>query len=109
MRDRAGARAVPPHMNDENREERERYVQASTCDYYVDVDIEALDAGEGEKGCLAKAGFEPSRWHALDSFPFLLNDRSPASTRAFYVPFLSQTRNTMARYTVYKKVNEDAT
>jgi hypothetical protein len=35
-----GTAGIPPHMNDQNREEATRYIDPSRCDYFVELVLE---------------------------------------------------------------------
>ena len=88
----AGTRVIHGHFNDRNREESSRYVRTTTCDVLFDLLPAAGAADERERSRL-HSGFRPSR-----TAPFLDTARSPAWSRALYVPWLSEKRNAYAVY-----------
>eukprot|EP00761_Pharyngomonas_kirbyi_P009380 gb/GECH01009396.1/.p1 GENE.gb/GECH01009396.1/~~gb/GECH01009396.1/.p1 ORF type:complete len:596 (+),score=88.29 gb/GECH01009396.1/:1-1788(+) len=69
---------IPPNMNNENREEMDRYVSKSQCDYIIDFDFK----GQEEEHYV----YDKENWKVITSHPFL---NAPASTnpatRAFYL------------------------
>ncbi|CAJ0585612.1 unnamed protein product, partial [Mesorhabditis spiculigera] len=87
--------AIPDGMNDENREETDRYVPLSTCHYLIDLDRE--DATEEEPNFRKSKQFV-----ALHSNKFLHPNSPPSIYRSFYVPQLSEHHCKTASYTLYK-------
>jgi len=71
---------IPPNMNDENREERSRYINVSACHYMVDLEFDTQTEPHYSK---------ISNWEVILQLPFLDAATSPTIFRAFYVPFLS--------------------
>ncbi|XP_063235032.1 alpha-1,2-mannosyltransferase ALG9 [Bacillus rossius redtenbacheri] len=74
---------IPPHMNDQNREEPTRYFDVQHCHFLVDLDIGA----ESERQPNYSADKE--HWSVIKSIPFLDAARSNKFFRAFYIPLVS--------------------
>lgn len=89
-----GTRAVPPHMNDANREEPSRYVPLSACHYVVALE----DGADGSRLSLRP------EWDVAVRLPFLDGSRSPPLTRAFYIPRLSVRANIYGSYVLLRRV-----
>lgn len=89
-------RAIPPAMNDLNLEEPSRYVDISRCHLLIDV------SGNAETAALEPDYAQDiDGWETVVSFPFL--DKNSASLfRAFYVPFLTESRCRYLRYNLLK-------
>eukprot|EP01103_Thecamoeba_quadrilineata_P002442 TRINITY_DN1239_c0_g1_i3.p1 TRINITY_DN1239_c0_g1~~TRINITY_DN1239_c0_g1_i3.p1 ORF type:complete len:420 (-),score=61.35 TRINITY_DN1239_c0_g1_i3:43-1302(-) len=81
---------IPPHMNDQNLEELSRYVDVSECDYIVDQD--------DEKQREERYAVDEESWKVVGWYPFLDSESSPSPHRAFWVPFVSATKNKFNRY-----------
>ncbi|KAL9651032.1 hypothetical protein ABK040_012776 [Willaertia magna] len=82
--------SIPTRMNDENREEMDRYVKESKCHYIIDFDIE----DQAEESYLNKQ----EDWELVYSYPFLDANKSPNLYRSFFIPYLSDKRNVFGRY-----------
>ena len=79
--------SVPSHMNDKNREESDRYVSTSQCDYVV---------VEQDRG---------KTWDDDDAdvvLSFDIIDDGKSSLRAFYIPVLGQRKNSFKSYDLIK-------
>ncbi|CAK0830084.1 unnamed protein product [Prorocentrum cordatum] len=85
-----GTSGVPPFMNDLNREEPSRYVDADRCDFLIDVD---LGEAQGDIPALRSRALR-----TLAEAPFLDASRSRFPWRAFYVPGISKQKNVYASY-----------
>eukprot|EP01116_Phalansterium_solitarium_P024330 TRINITY_DN8892_c0_g1_i1.p1 TRINITY_DN8892_c0_g1~~TRINITY_DN8892_c0_g1_i1.p1 ORF type:complete len:638 (+),score=175.74 TRINITY_DN8892_c0_g1_i1:126-1916(+) len=85
---------IPPNMNDANREEMSRYVELSSCDYFVDFEF----PGQTE----ARLSEDP-QWSVAFKEPFLDASSSPSLYRAFYVPFVTPKRVVYRDYTIFKR------
>ena len=93
----AGSRAIHAHFNDMNREEPSRYVPLPTCDWLVDL-LPADGAPDEAARRHLQKGFRS--WQTV---PFLDAPRSPAWSRALYVPFVSDTRNAYVEYALMQR------
>ncbi|KAG8459156.1 hypothetical protein KFE25_002563 [Diacronema lutheri] len=87
-------RAIPPAMNDQNRDEPSRYVPLGACHYMV-----ALEDDDDR----ARLSLRPE-WEVAVRLPFLDSRRSPSLTRAFWVPWLSAARNVYGSYVLLRRV-----
>ena len=80
-----------------NREEPSRYVPLPTCDWLVDL-LPADGAPDEAARRHLQKGFRS--WQTV---PFLDAPRSPAWSRALYVPFVSDTRNAYVEYALMQR------
>jgi len=124
-----GSRVVRRGVNDENRGERDRYVDISTCDLIVDLRLPTprypQDAGyepylDGDvsvpsaaAACAvpppASAAATPTlRWRSLWSAPFLHAESTPTAARAFAIPRYSAAAAVYGTYHVLARVDCDA-
>ena len=71
-------------------------VPLSSCDYFVDVDLE--EVSENEPRIASLPG-----WSAVYCEPFLDAQHSDPLLRAFYIPYLSESRTSMRPYCLYKR------
>lgn len=98
-----GTRDIPSDMNGANLEEVSRYVDINTCHFLVDLSI----PGQSSKSEPDYAS-DKAKWTEIKSISFL--DASHSSNRllrAFYIPYIFETRNRFARYVLLQsKVNE---
>jgi alpha-1,2-mannosyltransferase len=85
---------IPTGLNNQNREEMSIYVTPDKCDYMVDFDFEGQ---KEERYALS------NQWEPAIKAKFLDASKSPALTRAFYIPKLSQERNVFGTYYVLKR------
>lgn len=94
-----GTKSAPYQFNDENRSEPDNYWDsADDCDYFVTstttqgrwIDEPILNATSHE-------------WRIKVAYPFIDNSRSPALTRAFYIPYLSWKKNVWIDYMLLEK------
>jgi len=90
-----GTASIPPHMNDQNKEEPSRYMDPSSCDYFVD-----LPMGEGEADVV---DLRTQAWEVVAEAPFLDASRSRQPWRSFHVPGFSTQRNVYAQYRLLKR------
>ena len=88
----AGARVVPSHFNDMNREEASRYIPLEQCDVLADLLPLPGSDDEHERAKLHR-GLVPWR-----TAPFLDAAHSPSWSRALYIPMLSARRNLFVEY-----------
>ena len=70
------------------QDEPSAYARESSCDFIVDLEL----PGEGSHRSASAA------WHVWARRRFLDASRSPSWSRAFFVPRLSEKRNTYADY-----------
>lgn len=92
-----GTRAAPPQLNDDNREEPENYWNsAEKCDY-------AVTLKDGENWIDREVLGSPENWETVVEENFLDASKSPALTRAFYIPKLSAEKNTWMKYVLLKR------
>ncbi|CAK4609742.1 hypothetical protein LEN26_014853 [Aphanomyces euteiches] len=89
---------IPPHMNDQNKEEPTRFVDLATCDYVVDRDVPLSLAHPEERGFDSRPD-----WELAFAEPYLLADESHRLYRAFYVPFLTPKHVKFTNYSVYRR------
>lgn len=108
--DKGGSRYASPHLNDKNREEPANYESdaISACDFVVTM--MSSDSGDGQVldgGQLVGGNNESSRWSerwkVVTEHDFVDNGKSPALSRAFYVPRYSSKRNTWLKYVLLQK------
>ncbi|CAN7948308.1 unnamed protein product [Ixodes pacificus] len=93
-------RLVPRDMNDQNREERSRYVRASQCDYLVDTD--GPDVTEREPNYSASPD-----WEVVSSIKFLDSKRSSLYGRVFYIPFVTERWCSYVNYNLLRRIKAD--
>jgi alpha-1,2-mannosyltransferase len=123
-------RAVRSGYNDENREEKDRYVDISACDFVIDFklptprhtqdahfepyfDEGAIIAQSEVKSaskcpCVAskdEGSSSSSRWVSVWSAPFLHADSTPSLARAFFIPGYSAARSVFGTYHVLRRVD----
>uniref|UniRef100_A0A6B2L1M8 Mannosyltransferase n=1 Tax=Arcella intermedia TaxID=1963864 RepID=A0A6B2L1M8_9EUKA len=88
------ASQISPNFNDLNKEEPSRYIPLDQCHYIVDrLPKESIF----EK-------YDQAKWETILSEPFLDAPNSHKLFRAFYVPYLSQKKNTWSSYFVLRKI-----
>ena len=85
-----GSAGAPAALNDRNEPHRDTYVREGACDFRVDFLRDAADA-------------VPSRYEVVQSLPYLDAERSPALTRAFFVPRFSTLWNKYGRYVLLRR------
>lgn len=81
---------IPLNMNDQNLEERSRYVSLETCDFVVDLVLPST----------TDAWIE---WEQIVSVPFLNAQCSRSFFRAFYIPYFSSKYTSFSPYVVFKR------
>lgn len=89
-------KTIPTNMNDQNREEKSRYIPITSCHYLVDLETFRETVLEPN---YAK---QSENWDVIITKPFLDSFRSPPLSRAFYVPFISSKYNVYANYNLLK-------
>merc|ERR1719427_239551 len=88
-----GTKAVPEHFNDANKEEKDRYVDVSTCHFLVDFDSPNPTHYE------QRFGEQTDQWKVFFEMDFLDSYESKSRLhRAFYIPFHFWERNTFRKY-----------
>lgn len=85
---------VRENFNGANKEEKDRYVPASSCHYLVD-----LDTPDG-RGLEPRYSQLTDTWRTLHTVPFLDAKRSHRLLRAFYVPFVTELYSSYNNYTL---------
>jgi alpha-1,2-mannosyltransferase len=85
---------IPTTMNDENREEMDRYITLNKCDYIIDLELQEEPPYYSEQ----------DEWQMIHRSPFLDAKHSPVLTRAFYIPIISEQKNTFGDYCLLKRV-----
>eukprot|EP01125_Pyxidicula_operculata_P000717 TRINITY_DN10668_c0_g1_i1.p1 TRINITY_DN10668_c0_g1~~TRINITY_DN10668_c0_g1_i1.p1 ORF type:complete len:577 (+),score=70.51 TRINITY_DN10668_c0_g1_i1:14-1744(+) len=88
------ASEILPNFNNENKEEMTRYVDIGECHYVVDKSSESVRLER----------YPLSQYSVLSSFRFLDVDGTPNFLmRAYYVPLLSDKKNSFHEYYIVKK------
>ncbi|GAA6059335.1 hypothetical protein JCM10212_005915 [Sporobolomyces blumeae] len=75
----------PTGMNMFNQEEKDRYVDVSTCDYLVDLDFPSRPASSFSP-LEPRYAADSSTWDVVFSHPFLDAENSPVYSRAIRLP-----------------------
>lgn len=98
-----GTMVAPKQFNDMNREESDNYwAEPSRCDFFVTM---SLDGSWIDNGLIQQsADAEVPQWQEIRSIPFVDGAKSPALTRAFFIPTLSHRKNHWARFVLLQKV-----
>jgi alpha-1,2-mannosyltransferase len=89
-------KVIPTTMNDDNREEMDRYIPLEKCHYLVDLQL------EHDEPLIAD---NDDKWELIHREPFLDAKQSPTLTRAFYIPTVSETKNVFGEYQIFKRIN----
>lgn len=89
-------RLIPTHMNDLNLEESSRYINVSQCHFLVDTDTDQYHPREPQYSR------DTDNWEIIQSNPFLDSQNSPTLFRAFYVPFVTESRCHYVNYNLLK-------
>lgn len=85
-------------FNDLNEEEHSRYVDLSTCDYVIDIELPAAEVNE--EPYFNSTSPLSTQFVSLWSQPFLHNPSSPFPFRSLYIPGVSTARNVYGTYHV---------
>jgi hypothetical protein len=103
-----GTRGEPPNFNEVNAEQRDRYVEAHTCDFVIDLGVAADVHHERENR------FDPwhpgggtceASWELVYSAPFLDAERTPFLARILLLPsHRSLPTRALLPYEVFEKV-----
>ncbi|XP_054159813.1 alpha-1,2-mannosyltransferase ALG9-like isoform X2 [Oppia nitens] len=91
-----GTRVIPSNMNDLNREELSRYIQVADCHFLIDTD--ATESTDLEP----QFSRDYDHWEVLQSLPFLDAKNSPTLFRAFYVPFVTESKCNFVDYNLLR-------
>ncbi|KAI1287314.1 Alpha-1,2-mannosyltransferase ALG9 [Halotydeus destructor] len=94
--DLMATRLIPTEMNDLNKEEHSRYVNLTLCDYLIDSDYP--NYGGLDLPYSKMADFE-----AIASLKFLDSQSSPSLWRAFYVPYVHETKCSYIMYNLLRR------
>jgi len=89
---------IPTNMNDQNKQEFDRYIKEKDCDYLIDFD----SPNQKEPHYVD----EKSRWKTLFSAPFLDISQTNSPLRAFFIPFYSKTINVYSNYYILKNIEK---
>ena len=124
-----GSTVARSGFNDENKEEPDRYVPYSACDYVIDfalpVPREQQDARyephfdlppmgsdvSDEAGCAAACEHSAGsaavahRYRSIAAFPFLHADSTPSFARSFYIPRVTEKHARFGAYHVLARVD----
>ena len=93
-----GTMAAPRQFNDDNRAEPDNYWEtADNCDFFVTSTVE--NAGNW----LDEDVLDRDVWRVRASVPVVDNAKSPAWTRAFYIPYVSPKRNVWVHYVLLER------
>ncbi|RWS15255.1 alpha-1:2-mannosyltransferase ALG9-like protein [Dinothrombium tinctorium] len=92
-------RSISTQMNDENKEEPTRYVNASDCHFLIDTDYPQYSEYD------PPYSRNSDDWEIVCSHSFLDNRNSPPLWRAFYVPFVTEMRCSYVNYNLLKNKN----
>ncbi|TIC43277.1 hypothetical protein E3Q08_02357 [Wallemia mellicola] len=94
-------RRIPPNMNDQNKQERDRFVPVDSCDYIVDVVLPSTTFSELEPDFA-----NSNDWTIATSLPILDASLSHIATRTLYLPFnFWQKRNTFGEIRLLRRMN----
>lgn len=95
-----GTKAAPRQLNDENKSEPDNYWEdADGCNYFVTTTTSK--GGHWVDETILKNS--SNSWKVLASLPFVDNSKSPAWSRAFYIPYMSQKKNVWVDYVLLEK------
>jgi len=89
-------RVIPSHMNDLNLEEPSRYINVSECHFLIDTDTNEANDRE------LQYSRDPDNWERVQSYPFLDAKNSPTLFRAFYVPFITESKCNYVDYNLLR-------
>ena len=103
--DIVSTRKIRSTFNDMNQQEGNRFVQDRTleCDYIVDQTVHIDDQTDLEPDF---GRINSDVWKPIFSLKFLDAKRSPRLFRAFYVPFLSESKCIFNDYTLFKNFRQ---
>ena len=92
-------------FNDQNKQERNRFISNpnKNCDYVVDLEVPIADQTNLEPNF---AKLYPEIWKPVFSTKFLDAKRSHAIFRAFYFPYYSEKYCSFNNYILYKNVKK---
>ncbi|CAG7719441.1 unnamed protein product [Allacma fusca] len=91
--DPEGTKRIPQYMNDNNLEEKSRYISPEECDFMVDlIDLDRVTSREPNYSA------QTDVWKVVSEHPFLNSAKSHPFFRAFYIPWISAEYTTYDRY-----------
>ncbi|KAM0753298.1 glycosyltransferase family 22 protein [Meredithblackwellia eburnea MCA 4105] len=94
--------SVPSGMNDLNKEERDRYVDVSTCHYLIDLDFPHRP--EAASPLEPRYAADEAHWDRLNCLPFLDNAHSPLLFRTLWLPVPAwERKNTYGDYCLLRQ------
>ncbi|TIB39057.1 hypothetical protein E3P86_01304 [Wallemia ichthyophaga] len=95
-------RRIPPNMNDQNKQERDRFVNVDSCDYLIDLVSSSTTFSLLEPNYAAN-----DDWNVIASLPMLDPSLSHILTRTLYLPFKSwQQKNTFGELKLHRRNRE---
>lgn len=95
-----GTRTIPDHMNDQNKEEFDRYVGLDECHFVVDTEYPEWHGHDVPYA-------QDERLDVVGSEAFLDSGRTPFPYRSFYLPWFSERKWHMINYSLL--VNRNTT
>ena len=100
-RDRTlGSSVIPPHQNDANRQETERFVPLHSCSFIVDLKL----AGQQEPGYVGRTDAQ-HEWRVVWRRPFLDAERSARWSRSFWLPGIGNRGNHWGEYQLLERTD----
>lgn len=96
---RLKTRIIYDDFNDMNREEISRYVRPEQCHYLIDSSVSNTSENEPDYSKNTKD------WTILTSHRMLDLNNSPIIIRSFYLPYISEKRNSYAVYQLLRNNN----
>jgi alpha-1,2-mannosyltransferase len=108
-------RIIQPNFNDHNKEEPSRYVRTPrprlnpalflTVAILLQINVEFCDyVVDMEPAESFESVWPAKEWKPLVDLPFLEASKSHRFFRAFYVPYISQSKNSFSRYVLLKHI-----
>ena len=92
-------RSIPLNMNDQNREEKSRYVDISTCDYVIDVNLTSQPMREDLKAWVKDTQIPQKKMLFLD------RAETKQPFRSIYIPVLTEGYYKLVYYLALKNPN----
>ncbi|KAF2077253.1 hypothetical protein CYY_001442 [Polysphondylium violaceum] len=89
---------IPSNMNDQNKQEFDRYIKEEDCDYLIDFDSPSQKEVHYVDDTL--------RWKIIYSLPFLDISQTHSPLRAFFIPFYSKNINHYSPYYILKNIEK---
>ncbi|CAK8689725.1 unnamed protein product [Clavelina lepadiformis] len=92
-----GTRAVLPNFNQENLEQKDRYVDMDRCHFLID-----FDSGETSQNEPQFSKMES--WEVLKELDYIYSNGSKSRLyRSFYIPFYYNVKNTFGKYQLLRR------